>query len=118
MHVDDVNLDLVMSSPEGLAYWGTKDIDVGRNSGTTQAFRRALRSSPYWKENYPILLQAEAEEFKQSWAIKRDFTFTEEMRIVRMTLSESAEDIGEPLTKLQLLEAWGQAGSKGSRTSV
>ena len=104
---EQVSLQDVENSKEGIFYWATVDGDWRSRGKEGQAFHRAVRHNMQATEIYAVLDDSLAKEFRQKWSLRQSFEFVKEERTIRSEYSKTEEDAGRMVTKAQLAVALG-----------
>lgn len=102
-----VGLDTVVNSEQGIEHWYSATANVSARSPIGQAFARAVKHDPYAAKIYAELDEPEKMRFRAAWAIKRDFEFKSETKLVRCKHAKADIDHGEWMTELQLMKELG-----------
>ena len=112
MSEDIVTLDMVANSPEKLLHWATQGIDWGSRAANGQAFIKAKKTmaSEGDRQIYVALDEPLKREYRQFWDLKRDFSFTKETKIIKMTFEKESIDHGSYRTEEQIAVHLGLAG--------
>ena len=97
----------VINSEEGIGHWYALTVSVGSRTPTGQAFTGTMKKDPLAAKIYADLDEPEKVKFRASWAVKRDFQFKTEKKMVRNSHMKSEIDAGEWLTELQLIKELG-----------
>ena len=88
---------LARRGPQGLAHWALVLQDNTMRGPIGQAFQRALKSNDVASRIYPWLPDTQKLQFRQSWALSKDWGFLKETRTVTNSQSRSTTDRGEML---------------------
>ena len=109
---EKVTLEMVCNSPEKLLHWATLDREWGARSASSQAFFKSKRTQANEGDRtiYLHLDEPLKREYRQHWDLKRDYTFTKETKIIKMTFEKESVDRGLYRTEEQIAVHLGLAG--------